>query len=111
MSEWYKAVFGKEPREPLPPLPERVEYGELNGKTIEFVEDHPRAVSTSMGPRAVIRIRMDGREYSLWLSRMGLASEVARLEQERGSLMGLRVRVEELPKRRNFIPYRLTAAE
>jgi hypothetical protein len=61
-----------------------------------------------MGSRAVIKVRFKGEERSLWLSRQGLANEVAQLEEVVGSLLNIVVKVVELPKRKRFIPYNLT---
>lgn len=108
MVEWFKEVFGREPQTGLPQLPPPIDYDLLNGAEITFKESSPRVVNTKMGARAVIIIECAKQEWSLWLSRQGLASQVAALEQAAGDLKGLKVKVEELPRRKRFIPYRLT---
>jgi hypothetical protein len=105
---WFEKLYGKKPEEIGKKFPKIARFKEINGKEIIFDEDDVRIVSVIGKERGVINIILDGEERSLFLTRMGLAKEVALLQQKVGSLKGVKVKVEELEKRGSFIPYRLT---
>jgi len=94
---WFKQLFKREPgqiAEAYPPLDIPV------GQTVEivFLEDHPRVVMTKYGERAVINVMHEDEPKSLWLSRLGLANEIANLERQVDSLKGKRARITNLGK-------------
>ena len=89
---WFVELFGHEPGERAvgaPPL----DISEGETVVVEFLESHPRIVDTSLGRRAVINVKVDDDVYSLWLSRKGLATAVALLEQDVGDLKGVKAKI------------------
>jgi len=101
---WFKEVFGKEPEErgeAYPPL----ETPPGSSVVVEFLEEHPRSVTTSYGQRAVINVKAGDKNYSLWLSRIGLAREIALLEKRLGSLKGVKAKITNQGRRGRTYAY------
>ena len=78
---------------------------------VEFLEDHVRVVSTSYGQRAVINVKVGDENYSLWLSRIGLAREIALLEKKLGSLKGVKAKIVNQGRRGRSYNYRVEQIE
>jgi len=103
---WFRDLFGREPGETVAGGP-ALDIGPGETVVVEFLESHPRIVDTSMGRRAVINVKVEDELYSLWLSRIGLASAIALLEEERGDLKGIKARITNEGKRGRQYIYRL----
>ena len=107
---WFKELYGYEAEErgeAYPPLETPV------GKTVivEFQEEHPRVITTSYGQRAVINVKVGDDNYSLWLSRIGLAREIALLEKKLGSLKGVKAKITNKGKQGRSFNYEVEQIE
>jgi len=103
---WFKELYGyeaEERSEAYPALETPV------GKTVvvEFMEEHPRVITTSYGQRAVINVKVGADKYSLWLSRIGLAREIALLEKKVGSLKGVKAKITNTGKQGRAFNYKV----
>lgn len=96
--DWFEEVF-KAPLEAKRSLPPPFELKEGEAKVVKFLESNVRVVQTSYGKRPVIIVECDGERYSLWLSRMVLAREIALLEKQLGSLENVTVRLRNRGKK------------
>jgi hypothetical protein len=101
---WFKELFKREPGQlgeayPMLQIPEK--------ETVEvtFLEDHPRVVDTKYGERAVINVMHNDEPKSLWLSRLGLANEIANLEKQVDSLKGKKAKITNLGKTGRMFRY------
>lgn len=89
---WFRELHGREPGKVGPGYDAlEINVGEV--RVVTFIEEHPRVVPTSVGERAVINVLCEQEPYSLWLSRVALASGVALLEDTVPSLEGLSMRI------------------
>jgi len=107
---WFKELFGYEAEErgeAYPPL----ETPEGKEVVVEFLEDHVRVVNTSYGQRAVINVKVGGENYSLWLSRIGLAREIALLEKKLGNLKGVKAKIVNQGRKGKSYNYRVVKVE
>jgi hypothetical protein len=101
---WFKQLYGREPGQlgeayPMLQIPEK--------ETVEivFLEDHPRVVTTKYGERAVINVMHNDEPKSLWLSRLGLANEIANLERQVDTLLGKKAKITNLGKTGRMFRY------
>jgi len=81
---WFKELYGYEAEERGEAYP-ALETPAGKTVVVEFLEEHPRVITTSYGQRAVINVKVGDDNYSLWLSRIGLAREIALLEKKVGT--------------------------
>jgi len=87
---WFEKLYPKVKRAFPPPL--QMKIGETHKVT--FKERSPRIVPIGRGREtAVIEIECEGNPYSLYLSHVDLARQVANLEEKLGSLMGITIEV------------------
>ena len=99
-------MFGYEAEERGEAYP-ALETPEGETVVVEFLEDHVRVVTTQYGQRAVINVKVEDENYSLWLSRIGLAREIALLEKKLGSLKGVKAKITNLGRKGRSYNYRV----
>jgi len=107
---WFEELFGRKPGEQVAGAP-ALDIGPGETVEVEVMESRPRVVDTSMGRRAVLNVRYEGSPHSLWLSRIGLAEGIAFLEEERGDLRGLRLRITNQGKKGRAYVYKVEVVE
>jgi hypothetical protein len=101
---WFKELFGREPGQ----LGEAYQMLSIpEGETVEvtFLEDHPRVATTKYGERAVINVMEKDEPKSLWLSRLGLANEIANLEKQANGLKGKKAKITNMGKTGRMFRY------
>lgn len=103
---WFKELFGYEAEERGEAYP-NLETPPNTSVEVEFAEDHPRVITTEYGQRAVINVKVKGEMRSLWLSRIGLAREIALLEKKVGSLKGVKARITNTGKSGRSFNYKV----
>jgi len=107
---WFEELFGRKPGAQYAGTP-ALDVGPGESVVVEVLESHPRVVDTSMGRRAVLNVRYRGKPHSLWLSRIGLAEGIALLEEEKGDLEGLKLRISNEGKVGRAYQYRVEVVE
>jgi len=110
MTEWFEEIFGVD-LEAAVKRPPSVEIPEGEFIDIEFCEEKPRVVQTSVGRRALITVWFKDELRTLWLSRRRLAEEVGKLQLQYKSLKGLKVRIANLGKRGRRYEYQVKILE
>ncbi|MHA1410140.1 MAG: hypothetical protein ACTSQY_07540 [Candidatus Odinarchaeia archaeon] len=109
MSEkWFEDVFPDAKKE----FPEEFNPKPCQTYKIEFIEDEPRPVPVAPGRLAgVIEILLDGEKRSLFISRKYFGQKLLELCREHGSLMGLKVTLHLLPKKKRYYEYEIEVLE
>jgi len=107
---WFKELYGYEAEERGEAYP-ALETPVGKAIIVEFQEEHPRVITTSYGQRAVINVKVGDDNYSLWLSRIDLAREIALLEKKLGSLKGVKAKITNKGKQGRSSNYEVEQIE
>jgi len=92
---WFRQIFGREPGERRP---EFLTIAEGQEVVVEFLEDEPRVIKTRFGQRGAITVKTeDGQERTLLISHVDLGEKLWKLQQEHGTLAGLKVMISRVP--------------
>lgn len=106
-AEWFEKLYPKVKRTFPPPFP--MKMGETYKVT--FNEKNPRIVPIGRGREtAVIEIKHKGKLYSLYLSHVDLARQVANLEERLGSLMNITILITKKHMKGRSFRYSLEEA-
>jgi len=90
---WFREHFGYEPeRKPLLRLSEGEEV------IVTFLNDEPRRVKSKRGMMLLIDVRVGEEEYTLNMSHVSLARQLALIAAEKGGLKDVKVRIRNTGK-------------
>jgi hypothetical protein len=105
---WFKEIFKRDVGAVGANVFPTLDIKEGDEVVVEFLEDHPRVVNTKIGPRAVINVMVEDNPYSLWLSRLSLANEIAVLESQVESMKGKKAKIVNVGKMGRMYAYKAT---
>jgi len=91
--DWFREHFGYEPeRKPILRIDEGQEV------TVTLLNDEPRRVKSKRGMMLLIDVKVDDEEYTLNMSHVSLARQLAMIARERGTLKDVKVKIANLGK-------------
>jgi len=103
---WFKEHFGYElERKPL------LRLGEGQEVTVTFLNDEPRRIKSKRGMMLLIDVKVDDEEYTLNMSHVSLARQLAMIARERGSLKDVKVKIANLGKTGRTYDYSVEVME
>lgn len=106
--DWFEEAFPGAKKE----FPEPLNPEICKTYIIEFIEDKPRNVPIVKGRIApVIEINCAGKSRSLFLSRKYLAQKILELQENYGSLMGLKIKLHLKTKTKKYYEYDIEIIE
>jgi hypothetical protein len=74
---------------------------------LTFKEKKPRVVPDIFDQTGVIEVEYNGKIMSLFLGHTYLAQKIYELQKKHGSLMGIRITLHRLKKRKDYIEYEI----
>jgi len=88
---WFKEHFGYEPeRKPILRIDEGQEV------IVTLLNDEPRRVKSKRGMMLLIDVKVNDEEYTLNMSHVSLARQLAMIARERGTLKDVKVKIANL---------------